>query len=131
MEKSKIIKKAVTFLKKNPKILSVHLLGSLLRDELRNDSDIDFGILLFQGEKIDPIELNALSNELSWELGRNVDIGLINSKNLVYAKEALLRGEQIYARDKSEAGIISSGLLAMYLRFNEDRKEVLDAYKAG
>jgi predicted nucleotidyltransferase len=131
MGKSKIIKKAVTFFKKNPKILAVHLLGSLLRNELRNDSDIDFGILLFQGEKIDPIELLALSNELSWELGRNVDIGLINSKNLVYAKEALLCGEQIYAKDKSEVSIISSSLLAMYLRFNEDRKEVLDAYKAG
>ena len=106
-------------------------MGSLLRGELRNDSDIDFGLLLLQGEKMDPLELNNLSNELSWELERNVDIGLINSKNLVYAKEALLRGKQIYARDKSEAGVMSAVLMGMYLRFNEDRKVVLDAYKAG
>lgn len=115
---------------KELRVLAVYLLGSGARGELRKDSDIDLGLLLEPGEKMSSLEKTGLANHLSYILGRCADLGFINSKNLVYAKEALLYGRQIYVRNMSRAALAAATLLGMYVRFNEDRKEVLDAYRA-
>ena len=116
-------------LEEDKRILAVYLLGSGARGELRKDSDIDLGLLLFNGETIGAKERADLAGRLSYEMGRTVDIGIVSSKNLVYAKEALLTGKKIFDRDRSRSTVASATLLGMYIRFNEDRKEVLDAYR--
>jgi len=112
------------------RLLAVYLMGSGARGELRKDSDIDLGLLLEPGENMGPLERTHLANRMSYSLKRCVDLGMIDSKNLVYAKEALLFGKRIYIKNESRAALAAATLLGMYLRFNEDRREVLDAYRA-
>lgn len=130
MLETDIIKAVDAALAEEIRVLAVYLLGSGARGALRTDSDIDLALLLDPGEKMSSLERTDLANRLSYSLGRCVDLGLINSKNLVYAKEALFSGKQIYVRDKARAAMTAATLLGMYVRFNDDRKEVLDAYRA-
>lgn len=62
--------------------------------------------------------------------GREVDIGVLDSSNLVYAKEALMNGRRLFCANEVEADRRASELLSLYLKFQEDRQEVLDAYRA-
>lgn len=68
---------------------------------------------------------------LSYELGRTVDIGVVSSRNLVYAREVLLKGKLLYSKNNERVNLIRANLLGMYIQFNMDRKEVVDAYTAG
>ncbi|MGL1890198.1 MAG: nucleotidyltransferase domain-containing protein [Spirochaetaceae bacterium] len=112
------------------RILGVYLLGSAYRGEMRSDSDIDLAILFENGCEFSSFDKVTLSGELEILLGRSVDIGILSSKNLVYAAEAFFRGESIYKKDVSKCDIYSSSLIGMYFQLNIDRKEILDAYRA-
>lgn len=120
----------IEFFTEEPRVLTAFLLGSGARDQLRPDSDIDIGIILDSGEKMNPVERARIAGKLSYTLRRTVDIGLINSKNLIYAKEAIFNGRKIFVKNESRSMLETARLLGMYIRFNEDRKEVLDAYRA-
>jgi len=52
-------------------------------------------------------------------------------ENLLYAREALLKGYPVYQKDEDLMNLKRASLLGMYIQFNIDRKEVLDAYSAG
>jgi len=114
----------------DPRILALYLLGSVARGEERPDSDIDIGLMPQPGEHISALERAALANSMAVELKRSVDIGEVSSKNLVYSYEVLLKGLQLYAQDQYQADLYRANLLGMYLQFNFDRREVLDAYRA-
>ncbi len=125
------VKKVVTaYAAQDERILAVYLLGSVARGQQRPDSDIDIGLLLEPGpeHRISAIERTQIANELSVTFTRTVDIGEISSKNLVYSYEALLTGIPLYKRDEYRADLARANLLGMYLQFNIDRREVLDAY---
>jgi len=113
-----------------PGVLAWYLLGSAATDQLRPESDIDLALLPLPGVDFDHSELIRWGGELSLILGRVVDIGVLDQRNLVYAKEALLKGRRLYCADEELATRRTSDLLALYLHFQEDRKEVLDAYRA-
>jgi len=116
-------------LSRDSRILAVYILGSVARGHARPDSDIDVGIITIKGDYIDALERSKIENHLTSIVGRKVDIGLISSRNLVYAREAFFSGKMIYARDKFHTDLTVATLLGMYARFNEDRREVLDAYR--
>ena len=109
-------------------ILAVFLLGSAAIDTLRPDSDIDIGIIMEPGSLLGAVKRLELAGELSYKLGRTVDIGIVSSKNLVYAREALLKGKLLYSRDVERTNMIRANLLGMYIQFNIDRREVVNAY---
>ena len=62
-------------------------------------SDVDFGLLLQPGETLSALEINDLVSELTLDLGRPVDIGLISARNLIFARQCVLTGTQIFCRD--------------------------------
>jgi hypothetical protein len=76
------------------------------------------------------MDLGRLAAAISLEVGRVVDLGILNSANLVYARQAILAGRRIYARDPKRTDLLAASLLGMYERFNLDRREVRDAYTA-
>lgn len=88
-----------------PHALAWYHLGSTLRGDARQDSDIDLAILPYPGIMID--------------------------SNMVYAREALCTGLQLWTSDPDLAQRRAADLLHLYLRYLEDRKEVLDAYRIG
>ena len=80
---------------------------------------------------MDILERQDMANTLSYELKRTVDLGEISSRNLVYSREALLTGISVFMEDSDKANLLRANLLGLYVQFNQDRKEVLDAYRAG
>jgi predicted nucleotidyltransferase len=113
------------------RVLAVYLLGSALRGNLGPQSDIDLALMLEAGAKMSPLERLKIANDLAYRLERSVDLGEISSANLVYSREAFLAGVPVFQRNPEKAALRRAGLLGMYIQFNLDRKEVLDAYRAG
>ena len=118
----------VAILTQDPRVEAAYLLGSAVYGAMRPDSDVDIAILPAPAVCIDDINRIELGVDLTMAAGREVDLGIISSDNLVYAREALLTGRRIYARNPAIADAHAHILLGMYFCFNEERKEVLDAY---
>ncbi|SIQ41150.1 Predicted nucleotidyltransferase [Alkalispirochaeta americana] len=123
------IRDAVTAeLATDQRILAIYLLGSAASGRLRADSDIDIAIMTQPGIHISELDRAQIAAALSYRLGRQVDLGMLSSRNLVYANEVLHTGIQLYSRDPGAAALYAANLLGLYLEFNEGRQEILNAY---
>jgi len=115
---------------KDSRILAAYVLGSAVNGTLRPDSDLDFGILLQPGETLPAQEINDLTSELTLSFGRPVDIGLVSARNLIYARQCVLTGKQIFCRDVFHAGLAVATLLSLGMQLDFERQEILHAYTA-
>jgi uncharacterized protein len=127
---AEVAKVILPFLEGEDRILAAYLLGSAVTGRMRADSDIDLALLMFPGRRMGSLERGDLAAAIAFEIGRDVDIGMLESMNLVYAKEAILTGRRVFDRDPARTDVAETALLGMYAAFNEDRREVLDAYRA-
>jgi predicted nucleotidyltransferase len=110
---------------------AAYALGSVVRGELRACSDIDIALLPAHGVTPASRCLAELAGLLTDIAGRPVDLGVLSSWNLVYAHQAILTGKCVWRRDGVSAELRIATLLGLYVRFQFDRREVLDAYTAG
>ena len=111
-----------------PRILAAYMLGSAVRGLLRPDSDLDFGILLHPGEMMSALDINDIASDLTLSFGRPVDIGLVSAHNLIYARQCVLTGKQIFCRDVFRAGLAVVALLGLAMQLDIERREILHAY---
>lgn len=63
-------------------------------------------------------------------LGRRVDVGVLSTRNLVYAHQATQRGVLIQSSDPKMAHAFSGLVLTLYVEFKDDRREIEEAYNA-
>jgi len=112
-------------------VAAVYLLGSAAAGSLRSDSDVDIAIMLADGKGISLDTRMQLISDLTLALGRDVDLGIIDSKNLVYASEAILKGKRILTLDQDYVAMTETRLLGCYLQFRQDRHVVEEAYRAA
>lgn len=124
-----IKKELIDYLSHDKHILAIYLLGSILRDDFRDRSDIDIALLMKPGKNLAAQDRLLYMTELQTKCNRVVDLGVISSKNLIYATEAIFKGEVIYTNDQEEFELYKSTLISMYFQLNIDRKEILDAYR--
>lgn len=110
--------------------MAAYVLGSAVNGTLRPDSDLDFGLLLQPGETLPAQEINDLASELALSFGRPVDIGLVSARNLIYARQCVLTGRQIFCRDVFRAGLAVATLLSLGMQLDFERQEILHAYTA-
>jgi predicted nucleotidyltransferase len=115
----------------DPRIIAVYVLGSAARDAMRPESDIDLALLLAPGISLPPLDLAALATLLTETLGHPVDLGVLSSLNLVYARQAVLTGRCIYCRPFAPAALMVANLLGLYACFQDERQEILHAYTTG
>lgn len=113
----------------HPSILSVYLLGSTAKGTRRPNSDIDLGIMPFDGTVISSGELLKMIGDLGYKFGYDFDLGLVQSNNLIYAKEAIWTGQCIHNKNKVTTMWKENTLSSMYYNFQIERKVVLDAYR--
>jgi len=121
-------KQLVTALQEDNRIAAAYLLGSAARGSMRADSDIDIAVLPFPSIKLTSVDLANIAGSLSYELGRQVDMGLLSSANLLYARQVLGSGIRLFSKDPYYVDLMETSLISMYLWFNEERKELVHAY---
>jgi predicted nucleotidyltransferase len=121
----------IPFFEHDVRISAVYAMGSVVRGDLRPDSDIDLALALAPGAALHAAEWAALSARLTEALGRPVDLGLLSSRNLVYTRQAVLAGRCIYSRPSSPTSLMVATWLGLYARYQDDRQEVIGAYTAG
>lgn len=74
------------------------------------------------------LEINDLASELALDFERPVDIGLISGRNLVYARQCILTGKQVFCRDVFRAGLAVATLLGLAMQLDFERQEIVHAY---
>lgn len=105
------------------KIEIIYLFGSAVRDELKEDSDIDIAIIgLFENREIMDMQF-----ELSEIMNRDIDLIDFNKVNINFQTEIISTGQVIYCIDEVNKDFLEMKILSNYLSFEEDRKIVVDA----
>ena len=124
------LNQAREILQQQPGILAAYLHGSTAKGTARADSDIDIAVLPQPGRSI-PLQTRLeLAGELESVFQRPVDIGELTTRNLIYAKEVISAGQELFSRNAFESDRFMATALAMYAELQQQRKEVLDAYSA-
>lgn len=119
---------ALSLLRDDGRISVVYLHGSMARGQARPDSDIDLGILPIAGVKFSDYDRALLASELELLQHKTIDVGEVSSRNLVFAKEVIYNGVPVFIRDEYYRQLMEMTLLSMYATFNEERKEVMNAW---
>ena len=130
LDESNLLRAILEIVRDDPRVLSVYLHGSAARDEMRRDSDLDLALLLKPKAQLTALERQEMANKLAYRLRREVDLGEISSRNLVFAAEVLFKGKLLHTADRDADALYTATLLGLYLQLNHDRAEVLDAYRA-
>ena len=124
------VKKIADNLRKDKRISAAYALGSVLTDRLCADSDIDIALLPAPGYSLSQMDLLLLSSQLGTCCPRPVDLGILSTHNLIYAKEALLQGECLFCKDQYFHDLFVATALGLYLELRTARREVEHAYTA-
>lgn len=114
----------------NPAIQAAYIHGSVAKGTARADSDLDIAILPKRGTSISAYEKLTFAAQLEAELGNTVDIGELSTRNLIYTKEVIHHGQEIFTKNRFESDLFLATALSMYVDLQEQRKEVIDAYSA-
>jgi len=125
-----LIRRITERLAQEERVAAAYLLGTAARGALRPDSDIDIALLPVRGGVISSGERLSLAADLEDVAGRTVDVGVLSTANLVYAKEAVAHGTVIFERDRPARARFAMLVLSMYASLQESRREVLQAYAA-
>jgi predicted nucleotidyltransferase len=108
-----------------PDALGIYLFGSTARGQTSADSDIDIG--LFLPYKTDPVHLWEQAQEIARILDCDVDLVDLQAASQVFLHQILSTGRRIYCANKMVCNEFEGRSLAMYLRFNEERKDIIAA----
>ena len=127
----KLIDQLKNFLSRDQRIMAAFLLGSVLRNDFRHDSDIDCALLLRDKNTFGQKERMTLAGELGSLVGRTVDLGVISTDNLVYAMQALSSGQLIFAHDAMAVDRKIMHIYSLYAKLREERCEVESVYGCG
>ena len=124
------VKKIAEGLEKDERISAAYVLGSAVTGRLWTDSDIDLALLPAPGHSLSHLDLLHLGSELGTCCSRPVDLGILSTHNLIYAKEALLQGECLFCKDQYYHDLFVATALGLYLELRTARREVEHAYTA-
>ena len=119
----RIKEKASSILKDEDNILFAYLYGSTATGKFTEDSDIDIGIYCSDQEH-DNLYPERLSAELEKEFGREVDVRILNERNLIFLHQVLKNGELIFSKDERKRVEFETGVYDRYL----DMKYYFDKY---
>lgn len=107
-----------------PEVKAIYLFGSTGSKFERLDSDVDLAILADQ--KIDAVLRWQLAGELAQLFKRDVDLIDLLQASTVLQFRIISTGKCIYCEDLKQCDAFASTVYSMYVRFNDERREILD-----
>ena len=105
----------------------IYIFGSYAKGEQNNDSDVD--IAFYSLIRHDSYDIFLLAQEISLQLGKEVDLIQINFSTTVFQKEVIKNSILIYEKNKIQREKFENLVLKKYLKLNEERKEIIDNYE--
>ena len=127
---AKKLEEVQRILEQYPAILAAYLHGSTAKGTARPDSDIDIALLPNPGKFL-PLKTRLdFAGELESVLGKTVDLGELSTRNLIYTKEVIENGREIFTRNRFQSDLFMATSLSMYAELQQQRKEILHAYTA-
>lgn len=127
-----ILDTALQLLQKEvPDLVAVFVFGSFGTEYERNDSDLDLAILTRSLHSVDTVKLWYLAQEIARNVKQDVEIADLREASTVFAFEILSSGNCIFCSDEPFLANFDTLAISMYLRFQEERKEILQDYESG
>ena len=120
----------IEILGNRPEIETAYLHGSAAKGTLRPDSDLDIAILPPPGKTFPMKARLDCAASIESVLHRTVDLGLLSTNNLIYAKEVIEHGKELFSKNPFHAKRFLATCLSMYADLQQQRKEVINAYSA-
>lgn len=127
---TEVLNRIAARLGRETSVAAAYVLGSSVEGRVREDSDVDIAVLPVRGHALTSRQRLDLAADLGELAGREADVGLLSTANLVYAKEAVSRGLLLFERDPAARARFAMLVLSMYASLQEARREILHAYAA-
>lgn len=121
--------KIVKILLNNLDCEAIVLFGSYSRGTQNAESDIDIAIKL--KEKLDKKELYRLSNLLSDEFNKEVDLINLDEIGDTFRYEILINGKTLYCKDELQFELYKLDMYREFLELNESRQDIINNIKEG
>lgn len=112
-----------------PDIWAIYIYGSFGTEYERVDSDLDLAVL--HEHPIDSLALWELSQKIASKINRDVSVVDLRQASTVFQNEIIRQERRLYCSKPKECDELESTYLAMYLRLNEERKEILEDFSKG
>ena len=129
ISKTFIARKIRSFFKAKDGISLVFLFGSLVRDQMNSQSDVDVGILF---DKVpDFYEINNIKGELSSLIKKEVDLAVLNEASPILRMQVLKNGVMILEKQKNAYSFFYSKTVQEYDDLKQIRKTCEDNILKG
>lgn len=129
MEQQRIFEAArTTILRAVPDVLAVYAYGSIARGDSHPNSDLDIGVVLPPGRKLDNI-LGLLA-DVREAVGRDVDIADLRRSGNVLRKEILTEGKLLYTANAAITLAWEAEALSEYAAHRIEIRDILKQFAA-
>jgi predicted nucleotidyltransferase len=123
-----IVKQAInSIVEHTPDIAGIYIFGSMGTAFENQNSDLDLAILPIS--PITSVQLWTLSQQIAASINKDVDLINLLEASTVFRFQVISTGRRVYCHDQKICDEFEMTTYSMYLRFNEERKEILDAIK--
>lgn len=107
-----------------PDLQMVYIFGSSGTPFENQESDLDIAVLT--PTRLDNVFRFNLSQEIARKISRDVDLIDLQQASTVLRFQIVSTGKRIYCRDKNFCALFETLVYSMYIRFNDERKEIVD-----
>ncbi|CAN5252432.1 type II toxin-antitoxin system antitoxin [soil metagenome] len=110
-----------------PGVSGIYLFGSIGTPYETPASDVDLAIL--PTKTISTLKCWKLAQKVAETVQRDVDLIDLLQASTVFRFQIISTGKRIYCRDKNSCDRFEMTVYSTYLRFNEERREILEDIK--
>ncbi len=115
-----------TICKAYPDVIAVYVFGSFATAFENRESDVDLAFL--RAKESNNVETWELAQEIARMIDRDVELIDMQKASTVFRYQIFASGTCIFCQNDVELARFENLAISMYLRFQEERKEILKSY---
>lgn len=122
---SDLVEALKSVISEHEEVIAAYLYGSAAQGIMREDSDIDVGVLLADDAAPDYRYEVRMSGEIQsrCHLAREVDLRVLNRRPIRFLNQVLRYGKLVFVRDEKKRVEFETGVLKEYLDFKPFLRE--------